>query len=418
MRLLIVSTAALFIGLAVAGCLTPDEGGTTEELVFSDTRGPGATDPLIPLTDDPVEDAQAILDACDDHDDRVGCATEHLEAVLAAAGSIYAFDVLHEMTELDHAIERGSHPIAHVLGNKALYVYGTIGNALTNCSHKVFQGCIHGALEEFFRHVDTLDGDVIRGACPDQGTSFERYACNHGLGHGLVLATDYDLAEALDLCATLATSHSQASCNGGAFMENVVAFKDHERMMAAQDDKDEDDPHAHHDHHGGGTPEFWVDPDDLEYPCNAIDEAYQVDCWGMQTSLVLYFNSGDFEATARICDQLETAQMERCYRSLGRDISSHTARDPALGSLHCSTASDDATRALCVRGFIATAVTRFADPEAGLPLCEGFDEQDKPACYEHLARTGRSMVTPEELEAVCAQAESSYIEDCRRGGRL
>jgi hypothetical protein len=397
----------------LSGCLNspPAQQAEPEPLIFSDSRGPPVGEPLIPLTMDAKEDANAILSACTGSDGREECLLQHLEALLSAAGSIHAFDVLESMSHSDQQIMRRSHPMSHVLGAHALYVYGTIANTLANCSHKVFQGCIHGALEEYFRHVEELDPPTIRQVCPLEGSSFEQYACLHGLGHGLVLATNYHLGRSLDLCAMLETPHARNSCYGGAFMENVVAYMDHARGGG----------HAHHEHgdHGhGGTPSFWVTRADPTVPCSIVDEEYQRSCWLMQTSLILFLNQGDLQATAATCDTLEEPLVERCYRSLGRDISARTNHNPAAGSQNCAYASSSEYREACIIGWIANVITHHADPSVGIPLCNGFDAADRPACYQGVGSTGRTMVTNDELGAICAQAEEGYEIDCRRGGRI
>ncbi len=53
------------------------------------------------------------------------------------------------------------------------------------------------------------------------GSDFIAYQCVHGLGHGLMIYTGYDLPLALATCDKLATSWDQTSCTGGVFMENL-----------------------------------------------------------------------------------------------------------------------------------------------------------------------------------------------------
>lgn len=410
----VMATVLLLTGAVLAGCLSAspvvsEKEEEWEPLVFSDSRGPSGNGTLIPLKDDLEHDANAILQECIVATDKEACVIEHLQSVLDAEGSIVAFDLLEKMSELDTAIERRNHPIAHVLGNHALYVYGTIDNTLANCSYKVFQGCLHGAMEEFFRYVEELDARTVGAVCPEGGTRFEQYACLHGLGHGLVLATHYDLGKSLDLCATLQTSHARNSCYGGAFMENVVAYQDSKRGGHG--------PHDH-GHHSGEPLKFWVNEADPLVPCSIVKKEYERACWGMQTSLVLYLNGGSIQATARTCDGLDESVISTCYRSLGRDVSSRTNQDPGRGSVNCSHASTNETRADCVRGWIGTVVTDFADPWVALEFCPGFDEQDRPACYESAASTGRGMVSSKEMEEICDQVEGPYQPDCRRGGGL
>lgn len=429
----------LFLGALLAGCLSPEAGDAGEdveesrELFFEPGLGPGHEEPLVAVTNNTQEDAEAILAVCRERTDMVECANEHLTALLSAMGSVYAFDVLEAMAQTDRTIDRQDHPIAHVLGRHALYVYGTIGETLITCSHKVFQGCIHGALQEYFEHVDLDDAD-LDAVCPEGASDFELYACMHGLGHGLVLATGYDLPRSLDYCAGLERHFSRSSCYGGVFMENVVAHNDHIRAGGSfeghgrdpqtEGDAEGDGHHGHHDHgdhhaHGGAAlPDFWVDPDDLEFPCNAINETYRPFCWQMQTSLILFLNGGNFRQTAGICDGLANESQVNCYRSIGRDASSWAQRNPQGVANHCSVIHEDERRHWCIEGAVAELVTNYANPEPGLAYCADYPEGDRAACYRALGRSSLNHLDQEGLAALCAGLEPGYEAACREGARL
>jgi hypothetical protein len=434
-----LATAILLVALLLAGCLEPtgsDQESEQEEIFFEPGLGPGHASSLIQLSGEAAADAREILAACTGAEDRIDCLNIHLKSVLDQAGSVYAFDVLEAMALEDTEVRRLDHAMAHVLGRHALYVYGTIGETLITCSHKVFQGCIHGSLQEYFEHVD-LDTTDLDAVCPDHMSRFEAYACNHGLGHGLVLATGYDLPRSLFLCETLATGLDQTNCYGGAFMENVVAHNDHIRAGGTfaghgrdpqtwSNTSDEGDPHAHHglDHgshhaHGGDTlPDFWVDPEDLQFPCNAIAEQFQAPCWRMQTSLILLLNGGDFREAAGICASLEDDQRDSCWESLGRDASSWGHRDPATVFSYCAHAEDPAQRYICIRAAVGEIVTNYADPYAALAFCEGYPGNDQAKCYKALGSAALNHLDTAGLEDLCEQAMNGFQADCREGAGL
>lgn len=423
----------------LAGCLggPQEDEGAEGAILFEPGAGPGSSEPLIPLTGEPKEDAAAILAACEQEDDLIECANKHLMGVLGAEGSMYAFDVLEAMTALDRDVKRMDHPMAHVLGRHALYVYGTIGETLITCSHKVFQGCIHGALQEYFERVELDDAD-LDAVCPPGASAFERYACMHGLGHGLVLATGYDLPHSLDLCASLGEHTDRVNCYGGAFMENVVAHNDHIRAGGTfaghgRDPQTEGsgDGHGHHgdEHHGhdhgghhahGGdsVPDFWVDPEDPYFPCNALDGEYEPYCWRMQTSLIHFLNGGDFEATAAICAELDGSSKTRCYSSMGRDASSWAQRDPQGVAQRCGFIHDGTYRYQCIQGAVAELVTNYADPYQGLPYCADYPESDRGLCYRALGLSARNHLEQDELDGLCSEVKEPYQGECRSGAGI
>lgn len=350
----------------------------------------------------------ALLAACPDRGTMAGidCAVGLLKRLLAAEGSEVTFTVLEQMAALDSFVNAQSHRMAHELGWHALDVYGSVEEALRTCSYKVFAGCFHGALQAYFLSVPELDPPRIVGICPSDN-AFRQYTCLHGLGHGLMLATNYAMNRSLQLCDALDGFFAQGSCHGGVFMENIVAYIDY-RVSGTT--------HTHGGHGGHGVPAFVVDPDDPYFPCDAVGAQYQTTCWLIHTSLILFYNGGDFRDGARKCDGA-VPHTPTCYRSLGRDASGYTNRDVAKGVEYCSYATPEG-RAYCIRGFVAESVLNYATPEAGLPVCRAMPEVDKAPCYEEMAVQGSTMVSPEVMAQVCARAEQGYEDDCRRGGGL
>ena len=58
--------------------------------------------------------------------------------------------------------------------------------------------------------------------CSNELNSFFRHQCVHGIGHGLMAWTSYELNDALEICKELSEGVNQRSCYSGIFMENVV----------------------------------------------------------------------------------------------------------------------------------------------------------------------------------------------------
>jgi hypothetical protein len=353
-------------------------------------------------------DGPGVAAACAAAPDRVACATQALVRLLAAHGSGPAFDALEALGASDALYAGQGHPMAHVLGRSALDAYGSIRLALQECSYKVFAGCFHGALQEHFERLQAVDEGSVQGLCPSDN-AFRQYTCLHGVGHGLMLATRYDLPRSLALCDALEGSFAQGSCHGGAFMENIVGYFD--SLQGAH----------HHDHdHGDGAPVVYaVDRARPAYPCDASAEHTQGTCWLMQTSLVLHFNGGDFRAAAQVCARDAGLHADACFRSLGRDAASYTKRDAAAVAGHCAHAPPEGNgRALCIRGFVAESVLHYASPEAGLRACAALPQQDKGACYDEVGVQGRGMRDADAMAQACAQAEPGWEKTCRAGALL
>ena len=131
--------------------------------------------------------------------------------------------------ELDSSldVERDCHRIVHTIGSAAYARnHGNVAKTFSEGSSICASGYYHGILERAFVGITSKQqlGDVARRLCVDVGIrrrSFLDYQCRHGLGHGFMIQTGYDLPMALSLCAGLGTGWDRVTCTSGSFMENV-----------------------------------------------------------------------------------------------------------------------------------------------------------------------------------------------------
>ena len=337
------------------------------------------------------------------------CWVGHLTDLLVAEGSVAAFDRLVELMAADAGADANSHAIAHRLGHAAYQAYGLdIALTLGECSYEVFQGCIHGALQAYFddlsRQGKELNEETLGSVCSAASSSFEAYTCHHGVGHGVMIHTGYDLHGSLDTCALLEGWSPQRSCYGGVYMENVVGYLDSLKPG-----------HVPHDH-GNGPPTYWVDRDDPAYPCNVVADPYEGSCWRMQTSLILRFNGGDFEAASRVCDDAGEHHLA-CYASLGRDAPPYANRDPERMSRMCSHGDWD-EQVACMKAVTAGVILKANTPQAGLDLCPRLPDPYQPLCYRETGNQADSMLPEAEAAAVCGRAPTQESVAACHEGRL
>ena len=121
-------------------------------------------------------------------------------------------------------IERDCHRIAHAIGAGALsHFHGNIGQAFVAGRPSCTSGYYHGILERAFLGVAQSQlGSSARKFCASpevRKSDFIAYQCVHGLGHGLMIYTGYDLPLSLHTCDKLPRGRP-FSCTGGVFMEN------------------------------------------------------------------------------------------------------------------------------------------------------------------------------------------------------
>ena len=101
---------------------------------------------------------------------------------------------------------------AHDRRRRAPALPGNVGKAFAEGDPTCGSGYYHGLLQWKLAGV-TPDkvASVARNACSEpkiRANAYNYYQCVHGLGHGLMLYTRYDLPKALDLCHQLRPSDS------------------------------------------------------------------------------------------------------------------------------------------------------------------------------------------------------------------
>lgn len=260
------------------------------------------------------------------------------------------------------------HQEAHNIGRLGYKIYKE--KAFGECNSSCHSGCYHGAMEKFLNEQGTenLAKDIER-ICKSFGTSFGIFECLHGVGHGVLAYTDYDLPEALVECRKLGDTFSQDSCYGGVFMENILTGQG---LGASEKENHKTD---------------WVNKTDAHYPCNAIDKNANVQhqCYLMQTSWMLTINNYDFDKVAAECLKTPQNLIPVCYKSFGRDAAGHTLRNPQKIVEICNKVPKEPNgyQEECARGAV-NVIVDFWGPDLknqANELCQLLGEPGKTACY-------------------------------------
>ena len=216
----------IVVVLAVAGC------AATSAIALAVTNhGP----PAVPVARGVVNGAfhpiagrfrpdRTQLDDC--HGGDVRCLEQAFGNLAYKSGPKPALELFDRRIALDKTVAIDCHRIAHMIGSAALaYFRGNVAEAYSHGSATCASGYFHGILERAFASVHSDSGLVhaARSLCRGAGVrrrGFLDYQCTHGLGHGLMIQTGYDLPTALSVCGHLQTRWDEVSCTGGVFMEN------------------------------------------------------------------------------------------------------------------------------------------------------------------------------------------------------
>jgi Cytochrome C oxidase, cbb3-type, subunit III len=329
------------------------------------------------------------LEGCLDTD----CRRQAFGNIAYREGPKPALDVFDEKMADEQAIEADCHRIAHTIGAASLEHYdGSVAKALANGRASCWSGYYHGVVERSFYGAKRTElPKRSREICEDpdiRRTSFLAYQCVHGLGHGLMIHTSYDLPGSLRVCDQLQTGWDSDSCEAGVFMENVSSSY--------------------------GIQSKWLRDNDLIYPCNTVAEKYKLYCYLMVTSRILGANGYDWGETVATCRKSDRGWVATCFQSLGRDASGNTRQNvPKILEL-CGLAGD-MTRE-CIYGAARDITSNDASPRRSKTLCERAAAQFRPYCFEGIGTIiGGFHTYREGRRKACRAMTTRYFRDCARG---
>lgn len=287
-------------------------------------------------------------------------------------------------------IEIDCHQRAHDLGRYAYEIYGAYAFALA--SHQCQAGSLHGSTEALFRDRGTanLEADVA-ALCSNTPNRFFHHQCVHGVGHGLLAWTSYELPDTLPMCDQLKTKLDRESCYSGVFMENIVGGLS--GGMGHITEYLSDDPH---------------------YPCNTLEKRYISPCYYYQTSRMIQLFNRDFKKLASACSQSPDDAHRNCFLSMGRDVGQETRGDPKASIELCGYVIGIDNRASCIEGAVQDRFWDIGGANEAMALCNLVKEEaSKTGCYNVIIQRGANLfANNDSFHSWCRKVEKRYLSWC------
>jgi len=286
------------------------------------------------------------------------------------------------------------HPIAHTIGSAALARFeGDVAKTFSLGAPTCVSGYYHGILERAFLGI-TSEARLVeaaRSVCVGSGLrrwGFLDYQCRHGLGHGLMIQTGYDLPLALTICARLGTGWDRVACSSGVFMENSdTRF---------------------------GFRSRWLDDEDPIQPCPRMRIRDRHSCYLRASWRILTSVRGDFVRAGERCARLGV-WARTCYRGLGRDaVDKGRGERARIAGLCAQTAAGRGDCLLGVARTIANA-SGAAGVRPAAAFCRSVSASDRDACFSGLGVViGMLQPTDAARSAACTRFAPRHRDACLR----
>lgn len=298
------------------------------------------------------------------------------------------------MKAIDNSSKRQwCHEFMHYIGWELYKKSGNLSDAFSEASNECDSAMYHGVVEEFISSKK-IGNDLekfinsIKNVCQDNFSSRRTSAgmktlCYHGLGHGFMLITDNDLNESLKYCDHILNNNGDA-CYTGAFMENVQA-----KQMGNS---------------SGHFSKFSYKQDDVNYPCNILDEKYKKQCYSYKGVWSVVRSQGDFKQAFKECLNIAQNFQEDCFWGVGSDIPGpHWSAKTASEKCKVALEVDPKAYEQCIFGAMSFVIQlTVGDPKGAIEFCDVVDQNYKDICYRAAGSSLGGWVTAEEsLEKKC-----------------
>ena len=323
----------------------------------------------------------ALSDDCD-----IICYREQLKAIGESQGIIAMLAELESDVATDPTVIERCHPVAHELGELGYVLKQDYGDAFVEGAPICASGYYHGVMIGYLKAHPDFTEKEFSVVCDSQTDPFLYFQCLHGLGHGTMFYYDHDVDAALKACDLLKDTYERESCYGGVFMENGLAAE--------------------------GYHEGEIDPDDPEYPCNAVAEQYRSACYFLLTSQVILHHTPVMQDVAAVCADAPEQYQTFCFQSYGRDVSSQTISGsdiPRVIEL-CSYAGEH--RRDCIIGVVRDIVNTDKSIGRAEGFCNAISQELQSDCWWAI---GTMMQSLNLSEAVCEERAGAFAEQCKTG---
>ena len=333
---------------------------------------------------------ETLVQACNDD----SCYEQAFGNLSFKRGPKTALVAFARAMQTNRAVESDCHRIVHMIGSAALARYrGNIARAFSEGASTCWSGYYHGILERAFIGARSrLEmGSIARRVCEDstvRASTWLAYQCLHGLGHGLMIQSGYDLRLALAICDDLRTDWDRTSCYGGTFMENLSSTY--------------------------GVRSRFLKDDDLVYPCDAVPERQKSSCYLLVTSRILTANHYNWRAAAVTCEGVEQRWMATCFQSYGRDASGFTRQNPARIIGLCAIAGRG--RHDCLYGAARDVTANDAGGARAAQLCRLTSGRERNRCFDGIGTIVGTLETSMiGRREACSRVAGPDAPACLRG---
>jgi hypothetical protein len=266
-----------------------------------------------------------------------------LQYLMEHDGISAAFNYVSQKIATDPSFAKDCHPLLHDLGHAAFSYFGGYSQAIGHQNEICDSGYTHGVLEEYLSSVPNMEMALTKACSTTNGQNFTQWQCYHGLGHGIMLASNQNVIKSLKFCENFTLSFNQEACANGVFMQHFE-LTDHE----------------------GNIPS--ANPTSLN-DCTYKGVIYRSDCYYYAPAAFLTINNAEYYSALKWCYGAGSNYISTCIAGVGGQTMKENINDSEVAKRICL-AADKMYRAACVNGAVGMYIFFYSSSSVAQPLCK------------------------------------------------
>jgi len=323
-----------------------------------------------------------------------GCLVNSLEYISKNEDQSLVLETFSEITDSLKKAERNCHGIGHPLG-RFLYDYtGNLSQALLIADRTCGGSIYHGIMQKYFKTMSLTDDgtsafNIASNVCNelfDVSYTQMRRECTHGIGHGLVIANNFDGLTAMKKCGDFEDGFAQRSCIEGASMEHVAAASSKKGVF---------------------------DKNDLLFPCRVLDDKNEGACYTYHAGYILKkVNKSVYDALIECEKDPNENHVRYCYYGIGATQGT-IFKNKLENIVSICQQGNIKYQPYCIEGAVFRLVDEFGINQ-GSDLCNVTPKMFKNYCYEYLGKWIHTIYfTEKQIENACSQLkDAEYYQTC------
>ena len=311
----------------------------------------------------------------------LSCMKKILTKSVSVNGPKPYMDALDSMDSAQWNDANRCHDIAHVVGQLGIEKEK---HSVTFCSSSLCgDGCFHGAMEGLLRSGVSMERAVdVFCSQIDETEKRSRWACFHGLGHGVGSLTG-SVSKGLALCDRIKSQEDMVSCGAGVLMELFQSSSTG----------------------GARIPLPEVIPDF----CRTLPHAYQNVCFE-NSGVYELDRSKSVQKAGMWCSQVPQESQEACFMQLGgRRYNEHAGTSDII--VFCRSFGEKGNMS-CISGALQESAFTDVSASAGISLCKAVSAGEKSRCFRFLGSKAEEGYGQSARIAVCSAIEPLYTQSC------